>query len=594
MSDAIWQAECINKFNALPRKPLAPGPSGLVPNVWHFDLRYIPISPPSHILFLLQNESKIAAHQILPVGKDQNASGLSYFPYNAKDAALEICFGLMHLFNTVLNQEKSPIGSVPMAPYGPWKLTTDDCSLAEAVETQFKALGVEGERCKVDFVDLTEEAQKHFEAMYDGIANAHGLAGLARALLVTPDSIAFSSRPQPGPKGGALMPRSPEDADSDTHQLLMYYAYEYMNSEPYPMASSPSDKIRRPYSFEDLLIMIKYRTTFMTLEQVKREADIGDGVAAIDAGLRLKYGIQCETDRFLSRSYLLKAALDEKVSAETRSMAHSLLVFWYTAGRTSDVDSRDISAAIYHADEAVRIASQNDHGSHRLVATANVILFARTTVEPLINRLKVPELLIHFKWIVKALKQRNATTRLERLAVERKMMKKPNRYRCANVDCEIEADTGKMLYQCSGKCDRDKKPSYCGKRCREHSIFNPHSRLPRTDRNISYISEKEDWKNHKPFCQPGAPCSVIEPITYSTSGAGSTPGGSIRVPVHHNNGTTTLYSTSTMDPELLKEMGKNINMEKTALGENRSVKLDLFNIDSSSSCNNDSMLVIRL
>ncbi|KAJ3719940.1 hypothetical protein C8R42DRAFT_722617 [Lentinula raphanica] len=106
------------------------------------------------------------------------------------------------------------------------------------------------------------------------------------------------------------------------------------------MASSPSDKIRRLYSFEDLLIMIKYRTTFMTLEQVKREA--GDGVAAIDAGLRLKYGIQCETDRFLSRSYLLKAALDEKVSAQTRSMAHSLLVFWYTAGRTSDVDFRDM------------------------------------------------------------------------------------------------------------------------------------------------------------------------------------------------------------------------------------------------------------
>ncbi|KAJ3719941.1 hypothetical protein C8R42DRAFT_722618 [Lentinula raphanica] len=192
MSDAIWQAECIKKFNALPRRPLAPGPSGLVPNVWHFDLPKL-----QRTKFSLSE--RIKTRQGFPISLN-----------NAKDAALEICFGLMHLFNTVLNQEKSPIGSVPMAPYGPWKLTTDDCSLAEAVETQFKALGVEGERCgKVDFVDLTEEAQKHFQVMYDGIANAHGLAGLARALLVTPDSIAFSSRPQPGPKGGALMPRSP-------------------------------------------------------------------------------------------------------------------------------------------------------------------------------------------------------------------------------------------------------------------------------------------------------------------------------------------------------------------------------------------------
>ncbi|KAJ3766598.1 hypothetical protein FB446DRAFT_824859 [Lentinula raphanica] len=191
MSDAIWQAECIKKIQCA--SPQASRSRAFRASAQRLAFR----------LALHPNLTSLP-YTLSPPKRKQNCSAP-----NSPYAALEICFGLMHLFNTVLNQEKSPIGSVPMAPYGPWKLTTDDCSLAEAVETQFKALGVEGERCKVDFVDLTEEAQKHFQVMYDGIANAHGLAGLARALLVTPDSIAFSSRPQPGPKGGALMPRSP-------------------------------------------------------------------------------------------------------------------------------------------------------------------------------------------------------------------------------------------------------------------------------------------------------------------------------------------------------------------------------------------------
>jgi hypothetical protein len=69
---------------------------------------------------------------------------------------------------------------------------------------------------------------------------------------------------------------------------------------------------------------------------------------------------------------------------------------------------------------------------------------------------------------------------------EVKRAKKANRYRCANVGCSVQANTGRMLAQCvyksglltaferftdmvhfrfagSGKCDPDKKPSYCSK-----------------------------------------------------------------------------------------------------------------------------------
>ena len=95
------------------------------------------------------------------------------------------------------------------------------------------------------------------------------------------------------------------------------------------------------------------------------------------------------------------------------------------------------------------------------------------------------ELCAQYKAIWAALETRNKQMEEEQAKAEVKRAKRANRYRCANVGCSVQADTGRMLAQCaygpnlfsfesladiihflsvgSGKCDPDKKPSYCSK-----------------------------------------------------------------------------------------------------------------------------------
>ena len=138
----------------------------------------------------------------------------------------------------------------------------------------------------------------------------------------------------------------------------------------------------------------------------------------------------------------------------------------------------------------------------------------------------------------------------EREKMQLKRLKNPRRYRCAAVGYGIETDSGKMLSRCrsyslslyslpltrkhlkgSGKCDFDKKPFYCSKEC-----------------------QKADWKNHKPFCCPGAECSVVDDGTSDAAGPPKPSRGAIQLPITHAGGSRTFVSTSTMDAKSLKEV----------------------------------------
>jgi len=142
----------------------------------------------------------------------------------------------------------------------------------------------------------------------------------------------------------------------------------------------------------------------------------------------------------------------------------------------------------------------------------------------------------------------------------RRGVRRPNRYQCVAVGCEIEADKGRMLLRCSfihffvfllplfpfffcilrkqltlisnslhrfRECDSDKKPSYCGKEC-----------------------QCADWKNHKPFHKPSAACSVIDNGT-SSHGMMKLNGPQIQITMA--DGKTVLVSSLMMDAKELKE-----------------------------------------
>ncbi|KAF8162603.1 hypothetical protein B0H34DRAFT_650049 [Crassisporium funariophilum] len=510
----------VNDFNALPRKQMAP--SGLVPNQWHFDLRYIQIEPtPSHVVAIIQPQSQFIHIERLPLGISSATSGIAFFPESGEQAAVEVAKALLHAFVNNLGHNRMMGDNAPPA-FAPWKITTEDKHLASAVGKELKRLGVRAEELHniaVSKKAVNQIMDNAFNKLFVTLKRAVGLTGIAGGIIMTPQSITFHHL--------MLTPRPAiSDHRLDSFELALKYTEQLARGRP-PKTSDMHSKImlaNQGLEIEAILKKIERKPENV----IKAEADGGDPDTAFDYGVRLLVGLGCNANRTISRDYLIKALSSSEATDELKATAHGILIDWYVSSGASDFRARYMFAAFHHANIAAALCLRvSPPGAHSSPA---VLWFMSRVFEPQSHN--VPEVYMWFQDAIKAWEFRKAQMEAGREEMEQRRLKSPNRYSCAAVGCGIEADSGKMLSQCAGKCDPDKKPSYCSKEC-----------------------QKSDWKNHKPFCKAGAPCSVIDTSNSQHRGAGpSCKQGAIQIPITHADGSTRVVSSSTLDAQTLKEM----------------------------------------
>jgi len=517
-------------FNKLPRQPLAP--SGRVPNHWHFDLRYIPLEPtPSHVVFLCQTQSSYIHTERLPLGLSTRESGIQYFPESGKEAAPEVAKALIDSFVTSFGTGK--FQTKPAPAFAPWRLTTEDPSLAVAVGEEFKRLGLRDELCKIHVVTgpTLKKAEEAFARFFKSLKDQIGLTGIAAASIKTPGSIVFNLKVEP------KQLRGDENMDKALAYAQRLHTARPISSAPYDSSDAGNSLIGE---METVMKLIEVKAA----DVARAEADAGSPESAMDYALRLEIGYSVTQDRRLSRVYLIKALSSPSATDATKSMAHALLIDWYVEASSNSIRARYIHAAAHHANQSVELSPPGPCPA--------VLFFAFKVFEPLSE--KDLELCVQYKAVWRALEKRKEEIDREKGKTEQKRVKKPNRYRCANVGCEVQADTGKMLAQCSGQCDADKKPSYCSREC-----------------------QRADWKNHKPFCRPGAPCSVIDTTPVGSAGSASK-NGALSIPITGSDGNTMMVSSSTMGPEMLKEMKQYAEARGAPLNNMQGLEVELARI----------------
>lgn len=262
----------VSAFNRLPRSSRAP--SGLVPNTWHFDLRYISLVPPSHVLFLVQPDSDFVHLEPLPLRiGSPTSSTLEFFPETAEQAAPEAVNALLHSFLTSFGVGRF---QNPLPPaYAPWELATDDIDLVNAVGKELKRIGVTPDLCEVVISPkrVVKIADKAFDQVYKQTKTTCGITGLAAATLSTPHSIGFANYKK------EHWPQIIDGEDEDAGVM------EYTN-----LLSNATFSKKKPLQRTGE-IMILFQAAMQqlhkrTAESVRAAADSGDVASAIEYALR--------------------------------------------------------------------------------------------------------------------------------------------------------------------------------------------------------------------------------------------------------------------------------------------------------------------
>ncbi|KAF7305939.1 MYND-type domain-containing protein [Mycena chlorophos] len=506
----------VMRFNKLKRTKMAR-------NVWHFDVRYIHLEPiPGHILFLFQPESNYVHFEHLPIARDNKLSDTyQYFPETAEEAAPEIVRAIVHLFLTDFGRKGIEMQQKQKQDLqAPWKLTGEEKHLALAVGKEFARVGVNPSLCAVEqsSEDVLEDALVSFLDVYSRLAGAR-----PTTLLQFPNSISFDYDPyQNLPKELKVVNRK-EEVPSQKAEY-MDRVLQYIQFVETCSPTTPEKADNPTYRMSETIIATEAMLRRPFAELLK-DAEAGNVALYVDCASRSYLGFGSPRDRQTARNYLIKAAFHPESSDATRATAHALLTRWYhdIAGPGQEIRMRYMYASLHHASLALKFArsiAPPGFSIPQITSAFGDIKELITKDNPLVKR--------QYPVVFAALKETKERCERE-LQASLTRMKQPLRYRCAAVGCGIEADHGRMLKRCSGPCDEDKKPHYCSKEC-----------------------QKNDWPNHKGFCKPGAPCSVVDTdkalnsAPLSKKGQRSilinTPGGQMN------------FASSTISPQVMREV----------------------------------------
>jgi hypothetical protein len=263
--------KAIKRFNTLPRHPRSP--SGLVDNHWHFDLRFVYLEPPGHILFLIQPESTYIHTGRLPLGIPNKSQTLLFFPESGAEAAPEVAKALIHAFLDGFGIHQ--FDPKPPAPYAPWSLSTEDRELAAEVEKEFRRLGVIEELCHIKATKAhVKTADKAFTQFWLTMIQGLSLPTPLMQAMVPPEGINFSVF-KPRPWGEE---ETPDEMERALKYAQMFHRVD-VKARRLPNSQVSAQMLEKTQAAMEFL-------ESKSSEEAQREADAGSDAAALDYAVR--------------------------------------------------------------------------------------------------------------------------------------------------------------------------------------------------------------------------------------------------------------------------------------------------------------------